>query len=100
MRRALHAAVVALGIAIAVYGVASLTGGWLGSPPWWETTRVETSKLGASDPAPDVHFGDYDVRRVPREGRRWYSVGVVAMGLALAAVGARAGRGSRPRMHG
>ena len=37
MRRAVRVGLVALGAAIAVYGAASLTGGWLGTPPWWET---------------------------------------------------------------
>jgi hypothetical protein len=30
-------ALVVLGLALALYGVASLTGGWLGEPPWWKT---------------------------------------------------------------
>src|SRR5688500_6920374 len=25
-----------VGLALAIYGVASLTGAWLGKPPWWE----------------------------------------------------------------
>src|SRR5262245_35574701 len=33
----LRVALVVLGLAMAVYGVASLTGGWLGTPPWWKT---------------------------------------------------------------
>ena len=40
MRRALRVGLVALGAAMAVCGVASLTGGWLGTPPWAD--RVHT----------------------------------------------------------
>ncbi|MBL9087618.1 MAG: hypothetical protein JNM10_10780 [Planctomycetia bacterium] len=36
MRVAARVGLVVVGIAMAVYGVASLTGGWLGTPPWWE----------------------------------------------------------------
>jgi hypothetical protein len=35
--RALRIVLVVLGLAVAVYGAASLTGGWLGQPPWWTT---------------------------------------------------------------
>src|ERR1051326_595137 len=36
MRRPLRLALGIVGLAAAVHGVASLTGGWLGTPPWWE----------------------------------------------------------------
>ena len=36
MRRAVRVGLVVLGAAMAVYGAASVTGGWLGTPPWWE----------------------------------------------------------------
>ena len=49
MTRAVLLAPVVVGLAAAVYGAASLTGGWLGTPPWWE--RVE-SIPGDFMPAP------------------------------------------------
>jgi len=37
---------VVVGLAMAVYGVASLTGAWLGTPPWWVTYRaLDVEKL-------------------------------------------------------
>ncbi len=41
--RTLRVALAALGLAAVVYGAASLTGGWLGTPPWW----VETHATGS-----------------------------------------------------
>jgi hypothetical protein len=52
LRRAL---VGALGIALVTYGVASLTGNWLGTPPWWKMWRDGTrEKLDR-----DAVFGNY-----------------------------------------
>lgn len=41
MKRAVRVGLVILEAAIAVYGAASLTGGWLGTPPWAD--RVHTT---------------------------------------------------------
>ena len=41
MTRTLRVGLVVLGAAMAVYGAASLTGGWLGTPPWAD--RVHTT---------------------------------------------------------
>lgn len=35
MRIAIRLGFAVVGVAMAVYGTASLTGGWLGTPPWW-----------------------------------------------------------------
>lgn len=43
MRRAVRIGLVALGAAMAVYGAASQTGGWLGTPPWWAHARTYTA---------------------------------------------------------
>ena len=40
MRRAVRVGLVVLGAATAVYGAASLTGGWLGTPPWEDPRPV------------------------------------------------------------
>ena len=80
-----------------VYGVASVTGGWLGTPPWW-TKAVQVE----GQPAPILvrypsgkeiwmqpHPTSWLVPGVAlREGREWISGGVVAVGLGLVAVGA------------
>ena len=42
MSRSVRLSLVVLGLALVVYGTASLTGGWLGMPPWWwEEARAE-----------------------------------------------------------
>lgn len=62
MRRLLRLALIVVGLAAVVYGTASLTGGWLGTPPWW-------------DPAPIGRMTPTEVRqaiwqRTPEERRR------------------------------
>ena len=86
MRRGVRIGFVVLGAAMAVYGGASLTGGWLGTPPWQEGwVAIATVR---DEPSPQC--GAYDVRvyPMPRTDREWMSGGVVAVGLALVAVGA------------
>ena len=39
MNRRLRLALVVIGLALAVYGTASLSGGWLGTPPWWDHAK-------------------------------------------------------------
>lgn len=99
-----------LGPAALVYGKASLTGGWLGTPPWWERAtppepyewptryRADQVRLHLSLPPP----GDADGwnrsesatagRECPRHveaasSRERFSGYVIAAGLALAAFG-------------
>lgn len=36
MPRPLRLALVVLGLVLAVYGASTLTGRWLGTPPWWQ----------------------------------------------------------------
>lgn len=115
MRGTIRGAAVILGAAAAVYGAASLTGEWLGTPPWWEREPTEDeardvlarwaievgtrrdgapagpSLLGAALPA----TGSGDAvpppprLRVPRDGRNAISAAVTAAGLALVIVGTR-----------
>ena len=102
-----------LGLSAAVCGAASLTGGWLGTPPWWEhlddqwvqqTYRpsdyvgefflLKEENVYSEGPVTRVTY-----RRDPKSedvvltryaapaGRAWISIGVVAVGLGLIAVG-------------
>ena len=115
MHGTIRGAAVVLGAAMAVYGAASLTGEWLGTPPWWEHEPTEVgawdglarwavevgtrrdgapagpSLLGATLPA--TGSGDavppLPRLRVPRAGRTAISAAVTAAGLALVVVGAR-----------
>ncbi|MFO0933662.1 MAG: hypothetical protein U1E39_13270 [Planctomycetota bacterium] len=49
MQPAPRAGLIVLGAAMAVYGAACLTGGWLGMPPWWErSVRFEYRPTGPS----------------------------------------------------
>lgn len=93
--RPLRIALCVLGIVLLVYGVASLTGGWLGEPSWWKTLvpapRDEAHGLRGD---PLTHFVDYDLRYEPRPDRVWISVGVIAAGLGMVAVGALPRRGA------
>jgi hypothetical protein len=100
----LRIALVALGLAVAVYGAASLTGGWLGEPPWWtehpDLPEWSGNEHFAKDGTPysldggprltwDESFLDesFDVES-PRQPWPWISAGVVVAGLALAAFAA------------
>jgi hypothetical protein len=78
--RPLRLSFVALGLALAVYGTSTLAGGWLGTPPWWET------ETGA-----DVTVFDTTQRLAllqERPGREWISGAVIAVGTGLVAFGA------------
>ncbi len=70
--KALRIAAVVLGLALAVYGTASLTGGWLGPPPWWDHYLIING-------AP---------KHVFEPARGWMGVTVLVAGLALATVAA------------
>ena len=87
-------ALITLGLAAALYGTASLTGGWMGTPPWWDRAqRWSDLKLhqdveGVGFPHDGEMYPDPPRGAVGREGREWISGGVVAAGLAVAAFGA------------
>jgi hypothetical protein len=79
-RRGFRVAFGALGLAVAIYASAWLTGGWLGVPPWTVVTiGMYTSDVSPGTPSYDPPLID--------EGRRGESeriaAGVVAVGLAL-----------------
>lgn len=46
MRPAVRIGLVVLGAAMTVYGFASLTGRWLGTPPWWDRGMTDEEVLG------------------------------------------------------
>ena len=73
-----------IGIAAALYGSASLTGGWLGTPSWW-SERYITDERGNPPSHDDARFGRTRAWRRPRYGREWISATVVVSGLGLAA---------------
>jgi hypothetical protein len=80
-----------LGLAAAVYATASLTGGWMGTPPWWEREVVltlpidfnDTDLVGSSSYVGSLAF--LPRRTVPRLGREVISASISAVGLALLA---------------
>jgi hypothetical protein len=73
----LRIALVVLGLAVAVYGVASLTGGWLGAPPW----SVVTVGVYTINGAP--RYQEHDPVHDPRPADAWWASGVILAGLAL-----------------
>ena len=92
MRTTVRVGLTLLGAAMAVYGAASLTGGWLGTPPWWLRTRAVWDIASPKD----LHHVVIEVaERAPRPGRELISLGVSSAGLALVAVRARPRRRSR-----
>jgi hypothetical protein len=76
VNRFVRLALVVVGLATVFYGTASLTGGWLGTPPW----NPDTSELADTD------------RMVAEMTNAARSCVVGAIGLALAAFGAWPGR--------
>src|SRR5207247_1621678 len=90
---AMRRAIGVVGVAASVYGAASLAGGWLGEPPWWN--KVRRDFVWVTVYGEDVVPPSYKETRTPREGREWISGGVAAVGLALVAVAAWPRR-SRP----
>lgn len=104
MRCPLRLAIGTLGLAVAVYGASTLTGAWLGDPPWWERAETATEyhdrlledlrkypAAGGTSGMPPVVFAKNWVdafrplEAAPREGREWISGGVTVAGLALLA---------------
>jgi hypothetical protein len=91
VKRAVRVGLVVLGAAMAVYGAASLTGGWLGTPPWWERTRAVWDLASPNDLD---HVVIEVAERVPRPGRELISLGFASAGLSLDAGRARPRRRS------
>ena len=95
MNRAGHVSIVSLGLALALYGTASLTGGWLGTPPWWDRVRraqlVDLDELERSGAIRLSHefppSREHPSWIEPRPGREWISGAVIAVGAALMACG-------------
>jgi hypothetical protein len=91
----LRISLVVLGLAVALYGVASLTGGWLGEPAWCRTREHSehnvSSRLSNGLVLESGARVRYD-KVGPRPGREWISAGVLVSGLALVAFGAWARR--------
>jgi hypothetical protein len=83
MPRPLRLALVVLGPVVAVYGASTLTGSWLGTPPWWTATVVPVDPSSA----PDTHFLAINLRTAPRPGYEWISGAVIAVGVGLVAWG-------------
>ena len=96
MSRSVRLAVVALGLALAVYGTSTLSGGWLGTPPW--STELHEPWLSHDDLV--YLYGDSGgvPTQVPKLATRlrvhqvtwpaWPGAIVVAVGVGLAAFGA------------
>lgn len=88
MRRAVRVGLAVLGAAIAIYGVASLTGGWLGTPPWWDVcTQTITQEL-YSDGHCEVRVADHAPAHDPRPWDAPVGGALTAAGVGLGAVGA------------
>ncbi len=89
-----------LGVAVALYGLASLTGCWLGKPPWWERTLSadEEDEIRFQAALADGHVVWMIVPETPhtaaaldagraREGRERVSGALAAAGFLTAVAG-------------
>jgi len=89
VRRPLRLALVVLGLGAVVYGMACLTGGWLGTPPW----RIQESVISHSFPqGPTVIWQE-------RSLAPGLEAAIIAVGIALVEIAAWAPRrrvGLRP----
>jgi len=93
MRRLLRLFFAIVGLVAVLYGVASLTGRWLGTPPWWEVRTCSADmrqsdvdeKLGGEGRQPATFTLTHMVTSEPRRGREWMSGCLVVVGLALVA---------------
>lgn len=87
MRRSLRVVLATLGLAAVLYGAASLTGGWLGDPPWWqdwESVHVDgNSALVASQPSRLHASGHFREVLKPRGDRAVFSSALVVLGLLI-----------------
>ena len=81
MIRALRFALIVVGLAISVYGVASITGGWLGTPSWWEPWWEQVTEREWHE-GPVVYARGY----APVAARPGIGVGVAVAGLLLATI--------------
>jgi hypothetical protein len=93
MNRPLRLALVVLGIAAVIYGTSTLTGGWLGTPPWWQRQENELIR-GADEPKPGEPQVWTRVVWKPTEDRELASLGVVLAGVGIVAL-SRSGRALR-----
>ncbi len=97
-----------IGLAVGMYGLASLTGCWLGKPPWWHRDRSElsigeewelVSALGTKSLTPAQR--DLVERRsdlvLRRDGREWISGALVAVGFAAVGAGLASARPRRSK---
>jgi hypothetical protein len=98
-RSGAHATVAFVALAAAVYATASLTGGWLGVPPWWEEWVAIPEGGALPDGFPKGRWRRrtspyaqvFELPR-PREGREVLSATFAAIGLVTFAVLAASGK--------
>lgn len=92
-------ALVVAGLAAAMFGAASLTGGWLGTPPWWNVSDREMGRIVIDDRdtimsnpgrvTPEEEAACEFVHPIPpRPDRERISVAVVVAGVAVVTLGA------------
>jgi hypothetical protein len=90
-RSGAHATVALVALAAAVYATASLSGRWLGEPPWWRREVPWTLPLDFNDPdimqlAPCPSGCLTQPRRIRRDDRETISASIALAGFALFAV--------------
>jgi hypothetical protein len=87
-RSGAHATVAVVALAAAIYATASLTGEWLGEPPWWTRSMdIPGGTLTPISPPGPPRTITIAVE-IPREGRETISGAIAVVGYALFAVAA------------
>lgn len=104
--RPLCLALLVIGLAVSVYGTSTLTGGWLGTPPWWERAAPLSTLEWIDRYRPNAPMwllkdevfrgGDVEaeaarlapLHKEPSPDRELISGAIIAVGAGLAAWGA------------
>lgn len=102
VRTFLRIALVVVGLAPVVYGVARLSGGWLGVPPRWMTDKSATSLLLHDDPPPPmpgvitmIGYDEPPFGKIEPGARDFISLGMLVVGSGLIVTSVRS-RTRRP----
>ena len=101
MTRLLRLTLAVFGLALALYGTSTLTGGWLGMAPWWDAPPEPEIGVAIDyyvDGSDKVDLAGFVESPTPTSNRReWISGAVIAVGVGLVACGAWPRRQASPQ---
>src|SRR5205814_1481769 len=95
-RSRLRVAVGVIGLAVVVYGATTLTGGWLGEPPWWrDWSRFYPAEGARITESAQLYNGDGRLEPLRRDAKGEWEVQYLVSARLL-----RRRRDRRPRPRG